>query len=539
MKSTVGFLICLALIAVCALPVLTAAESSSVPDALPQDLGGKTLYGYLMDLKNQYAPAKVFQDAVKYSDQDRENARRAARLIIAATTEKMDATGQPDQYFLYLRAYASDLLFQDAGAADTRISALADYKKTVELGGGYAQADYDRLAAMEVQTAPLAWQVPQMLTLEEMGGILGVEGGNLLYLKSPYARSDNSRLGAGYALRADSNPAAGAVFVLADPQGGKARYDRIKGMAFLGKAEEISGLGDEAVLIGLRNQDSNPVLLTTVLVRKGDLVLQVRVPDFLWRGPDHQADPAALGKEAAARVIENLYDAARPVPDTAGLVMEDAVPSLQLDAGSPDSPVPDQIPADLGGRTTYGYLVELRQKYLPEDVFTNPKYADADRNNARRAARLLVDTLSAGFDANGLNPYELEIRAACYAAAFEDTGNAAFRQLAVHDYKQALSLGYPLAKPGYDRLAAPLLSPMAELKKGDSGEHVARLQAWLGQAGFLSGKADGSFGSGTQKAVKAYEQANALTPDGIADIAMLLSLYAKVEDSDALYLGAS
>ena len=104
-------------------------------------------------------------------------------------------------------------------------------------------------------------------------------------------------------------------------------------------------------------------------------------------------------------------------------------------------------------------------------------------------------------------------------------------------FKQALHLGYPLANPGFVRLATPLLSPMAELKKGDSGGNVARMQAWLIQAGYLSGKADGSFGGGTEKAVKAYEKDNALKPDGVADIAFLLSLYAKVEDGDALVLG--
>ena len=142
-----------------------------------------------------------------------------------------------------------------------------------------------------------------------------------------------------------------------------------------------------------------------------------------------------------------------------------------------------------------------------------------------------------GVDANGLNPYELEIRGACYAAAYDDTGNSVYRQLAINDYKQALNIGYPLAKPAYDKLAMPLLAPMAELSKGSSGGNVVRMQQWLNQAGYLSGIADGDFGGGTQKAVKAYEKDNSLTPDGIADIAFLLSLYSKVEDGDALYLG--
>ena len=431
MRKGAGMIACLALLLAFALPVLSLAEA--VPDALPEDLGGKTLYGYLVGLKDQYAPAKVFLDAVKYSDQDRENARRAARLLIAATTQKMDQTGQPDPYFLYLRAYASELLFQDGKDPAMKAGALADYKKTVELGGGYAQADYDRVAAMEVQAAPLKWQVPQMLTLDEMGQTLGVAGGNLFFLKSAYQREDGSRLGAGYGIASLEDPVGSAVYVLADPQGGKARYDVLKGQAFLGKASEIPGLGDEAALIGLRNQFNHPILYTTALVRKGDLVLQVRVPDHVWRGPGFNMDPEALAKAIASKVIGNVFDAARPVPDMAGVALEDIDPPLEMDPGNPSSPVPEEVPADLGGKTVYGYLVELRLQYLPEGVFADPRYGDADKNSARRAVRLLVSAISKGFDVSGFNPYELEIRGACYEAAFEDTGKPAFRQLAIND----------------------------------------------------------------------------------------------------------
>jgi len=488
-----------------------------------------------MDLKSQYTPAMVFQDAVKYTDQDRENARRAAQLIAAITTTLMENAGQPDQYNLYLRAYAFDLLFQDSKEPGYRQKALEDYEKTVELGGSYAQADYDRLAAMEVQAAPLAWQVPQMLTLDEVGQILGVAGGDLFFADSAYQKDDGSRLGVGYALRSVKDPASSTIFVLADPQGGEARYDVLKSFACLQKVEEIAGLGDEAVLMGLRNMDNEPALYTTALVRKDQLVLQVRVPDYVWRGAGFNADPERLAVSIAKLIIQNLFDVDRPVPDVSGITSEGLFPMLQLDVGLADSPVPDTMPEDLGGKTPYGYLVEIRQQYLPDLVFADPKYDEATRNDARRAVRLLVSSLSQGFDAYGLNPYELEIRAACYAAAYEDTGNVAFRYLAVNDYKQALSAGYSLAWSGYVEIATPLLSQMAELKKGDSGGYVRLMQQWLIDAGYLSGKADGSFGSGTQKAVKAYEEAKSLTPDGIADIAFLLALYAEIDDGDALY----
>ena len=55
-------------------PLVSVAQET-VPDKLPADLGGKTLYGYLMDLKNNYLPAKVFQDATKYTDENRGKTR--------------------------------------------------------------------------------------------------------------------------------------------------------------------------------------------------------------------------------------------------------------------------------------------------------------------------------------------------------------------------------------------------------------------------------------------------------------------------------
>ena len=533
MKTTAWKLAVVACVLCLVFPAGAFAQSP-VPDELPADLGGKTLYGYLMDLKNTYLPAKVFSDPVKYADADRENARRAARLVADAATAKMEEARKPDQYNLYLRAWAQDLMFQDGKDPALRDLALMDYLKTVELGGGYAQADHDRLAAMEVQAAPLSWEMPQMLTPEEAGGVLGVPAGDVLLVSSPYQQADGSRLGMGYALRSMVNPWESAVFVLTDPQGGKARYDALKRSAFLGRVSELPGLGDEAVQMGLRNMDHAPLLYTTALVLKGSLVLQVRVPDARWRGPGFNMDPAAIARALAGKFLQNLYDTARQVPDRGSFTAGDIMPVRQLAAGLPDSPVPDAMPEDLGGKTSYGYLVDLRKAYLFKDVFSDAKYGEADRNNARRALKLVAETLSQGFDRNGPNPYELEIRGYCYALAFADTGDPAYRQLAINDYKQAMSLSYALAKADHDRLAAPLLASMAEMKEGSSGGQVALLQGWLVQAGFLQGTPTGNFDGVTVNAVKAYEESAGLTPDGIADIAFLLSLYAKIDDGDTL-----
>jgi peptidoglycan hydrolase-like protein with peptidoglycan-binding domain len=62
---------------------------------------------------------------------------------------------------------------------------------------------------------------------------------------------------------------------------------------------------------------------------------------------------------------------------------------------------------------------------------------------------------------------------------------------------------------------------MAILRKGTSGEPVKRLQGKLGV------EADGEFGSATEKALTAWQSKNGLTADGIAgpDTFMAMGLY--------------
>ena len=68
----------------------------------------------------------------------------------------------------------------------------------------------------------------------------------------------------------------------------------------------------------------------------------------------------------------------------------------------------------------------------------------------------------------------------------------------------------------------PTLSPEEDaggyqiLQKGDQGSRVTALQEALIELGYLSGKADGNYGTATMNAVKAFQKANGLTVDGTA-----------------------
>ncbi len=72
--------------------------------------------------------------------------------------------------------------------------------------------------------------------------------------------------------------------------------------------------------------------------------------------------------------------------------------------------------------------------------------------------------------------------------------------------------------------------PERNLSQGDSGNDVKSVQTRLIALGFLSGSADGQYGSGTAAAMKAFQQMNGLTADGAGSP----STYAKMYSDDAL-----
>ena len=78
---------------------------------------------------------------------------------------------------------------------------------------------------------------------------------------------------------------------------------------------------------------------------------------------------------------------------------------------------------------------------------------------------------------------------------------------------------------------APTLSPEEDaggyqiLQKGDSGASVTALQEALIELGYLKGTADGKFGAGTEKAVKAFQEKNEYPVTGIMDANLQAFLY--------------
>lgn len=73
---------------------------------------------------------------------------------------------------------------------------------------------------------------------------------------------------------------------------------------------------------------------------------------------------------------------------------------------------------------------------------------------------------------------------------------------------------------------APYDSVTIALKKGKYDSRVRKLQLALIEMGYLEGEADGSYGDGTVEAVKKFQTASGVKPNGEASVAMQEYLYA-------------
>lgn len=72
---------------------------------------------------------------------------------------------------------------------------------------------------------------------------------------------------------------------------------------------------------------------------------------------------------------------------------------------------------------------------------------------------------------------------------------------------------------------SPVPTVYPTIRKGDRGDIVMILQQRLINLGYLSGKADGDFGSRTQQALKDYQVVQGLAEDGIAGPKTMIHLF--------------
>ena len=114
------------------------------------------------------------------------------------------------------------------------------------------------------------------------------------------------------------------------------------------------------------------------------------------------------------------------------------------------------------------------------------------------------------------------------AHGLEDDGVAGPATYAILFSDQAITKGttpspQPTDTPAADKGTTSASWPT--LRKNDSGDAVAQLQEALISLGYLTGKADGNYGTKTMEAVKAFQKNNGLTADGTAGEQTQKALY--------------
>ena len=82
-------------------------------------------------------------------------------------------------------------------------------------------------------------------------------------------------------------------------------------------------------------------------------------------------------------------------------------------------------------------------------------------------------------------------------------------------------------------LALALPTAVAEVSKGAKGDEVKEIQQILADLGYLTGKVDGDFGGGTEKAVKAFQAAEGLEETGVVDDGTMEKLNERKKEWDA------
>ncbi len=83
----------------------------------------------------------------------------------------------------------------------------------------------------------------------------------------------------------------------------------------------------------------------------------------------------------------------------------------------------------------------------------------------------------------------------------------------------------PRPSPSPEPTESPVPTVYPTVRKGDRGDLVMIIQQRLINLGYLTGRADGDFGSRTQQALKDYQAVQGLVEDGIAGPKTMIHLF--------------
>lgn len=114
-----------------------------------------------------------------------------------------------------------------------------------------------------------------------------------------------------------------------------------------------------------------------------------------------------------------------------------------------------------------------------------------------------------------------------------DTSDKAWTHYAI---PAGLYTAEEIAAAGKPDASKPTEGVAFNLRRGSRGSDVTKLQTALNSLGYDCGAADGIFGAKTEMAVRAFQQANGLTVDGIAGKATQAALYAAEDAPQPTYI---
>ena len=118
---------------------------SGLPEELPAELQSVAdLNDYAANLWINYVKANIFEAPV-FSDEEKDDARKALNLIIAAE-DKAIAMVPDNEHLYYLRGTAYAECYYDTQNAEYKEKALADLKVAADLGLDMAQTEYDKVS---------------------------------------------------------------------------------------------------------------------------------------------------------------------------------------------------------------------------------------------------------------------------------------------------------------------------------------------------------------------------------------------------------
>ena len=185
-----------------------------------------------------------------------------------------------------------------------------------------------------------------------------------------------------------------------------------------------------------------------------------------------------------------------------------------LKAGTTPTPVPTDTPAPETEAPT-------------ESAFTTLRKSDSGDNVAQlQEALIKLGYLSGKADGNYGDKTVEAVKAFQKANRLTADGSAGAETQSVlygGKAKKASAAATPTPTPKAKETATPAPTN-GTLTVGSKGSEVKALQNKLISLGYLTGKADGIYGTKTAEAVKAYQKASKLTADGVAGAKTLNSL---------------